>query len=57
MKYTKPFTYSSGSHKNTDATSILASDPSYWDVPSYMRLSEGGYTRLFNNHQRLRKEE
>jgi hypothetical protein len=57
MEYTKPFTYSSGSHKDTDATSILASDPSYWDVPTYMRLSENGYTRMFNNHQRLRKEE
>jgi len=57
MKYTKPLTYSSGSHNNTDPTSILASDPSYWDVPSYLRLSDNGYTRLFNDYQRLRREE
>lgn len=57
MEYTKPVTYSSGSNRNTDTTSILASDPSYWDVPSYMRLSENGYTRIFNDFQRLKKEE
>lgn len=41
------FTYSSGSEKNTDSASIQMSNNYYFDVPSFVRLSERGYQKPF----------